>query len=310
MHVCHVFHAAGVRERGLVELAVAQRGRVSCAQLLALGFSRGAIDRLVARCFLHRVLHGVYAVGHPGLAPLAAEAAALLYAGDDTVISHASAAAIWGLCPSPAQVSAIVIGRHVRPQPGVVVHRARTFDVRDVSLHCGLPVTAPARTLLDLAADAAREDLERALNEARVLRLVDDRKLTAALQRAGRRPGTGRLRALLRSGDLPGFTRSESERRLAQVLRGAQLRPTCLNTIVEGCEVDALFAPERVVVEVDGFATHGTRAAFERDRRRDQILVAAGYTVIRVTWRQLMEEPLAFVARLAQALGRTAGRAG
>ncbi|MGH2888051.1 MAG: DUF559 domain-containing protein [Solirubrobacteraceae bacterium] len=174
MHVCHVFHVAGAREHGLAELAAAQRARVSRAQLLALGFSRGAIDRRVSRCFLHRVLHGVYAVGHPGLAPLAPETAALLYAGDDTVISHASAAAIWGLCPSPARVSTIV----------------------------------------------------------------------------------------------------------------------------------------RVVVEVDGFATHGTRAAFERDRRRDQILLAAGYTVIRVTWRQLVEQPLAFVARLAQALARAPGRAG
>ena len=98
------------------------------------------------------------------------------------------------------------------------------------------------------------------------------------------------------------MTRSEAERALLALIRRAGLPRPETNVRVLGHEVDALWRTRRLVVEVDGFGVHGTRAAFERDRRRDAALVAAGHRVIRVTWRQLAQEPELLVARLAAAL--------
>lgn len=106
----------------------------------------------------------------------------------------------------------------------------------------------------------------------------------------------------LGEGDGPSVTRSEAERRLLALLRRAQLKPSATNTKLAGHEVDVLFADQRLVVEVDGYAFHRTRAAFERDRRRDADLAAAGFRVVRVTWRALTNEPEAVLARLAGAL--------
>ncbi|MGH2914135.1 MAG: endonuclease domain-containing protein, partial [Solirubrobacteraceae bacterium] len=122
--------------------------------------------------------------------------------------------------------------------------------------------------------------------------------------------GTRRLAALLANECGPAPTRSEAERRLRALIDAAGLPRPLFNARLHGFEVDALWPSLRVVVEVDGFAFHAHRGAFERDRRRDQRLVAAGYTVIRITWRQLAHEPLGVVARLAQALALAQARAG
>ena len=121
-----------------------------------------------------------------------------------------------------------------------------------------------------------------------------------ALDRAPGRSGTATLRALLN--DEPTLTRSEAERRLRRLIRDAGLPPPESNVRLLGFEVDFVWRAARLVVEVDGHAFHAHRAAFERDRERDQALVAAGFRVIRVTWRQLEREPLAVMARIAQAL--------
>ncbi|HWK17645.1 MAG TPA: DUF559 domain-containing protein, partial [Solirubrobacteraceae bacterium] len=168
--------------------------------------------------------------------------------------------------------------------------------------HANLPVTAPARTLIDFAAGASHAQLIRALAEARVLRLVGDRSLAAAIGRAGSRKGTGAVRALLRAQAGPTLTRSDAERLFLRLIDDAELpRPAC-NARIEGYEVDFVWRAEKLVVEVDGRAFHAHPEAFERDRRRDQVLVAAGFVVIRVTWLQLVEAGLAVVARVAQAL--------
>jgi very-short-patch-repair endonuclease len=102
------------------------------------------------------------------------------------------------------------------------------------------------------------------------------------------------------------MTRSEAERRLLGLIKRAELPVPSCNARLHGFEVDALWAGRKLVLEVDGYAFHGHRAAFERDRRRDQTHAADGYRVIRVTWRRLQREPLAVVARLAQALSAPA----
>ncbi len=257
------------------------------------------------------MLPRVLSIVDPVIEPLAAETAALLYAGDDCVLSHETAAALWGLMPTPSVVAITAVGRNVHRQPGLRVHRVAGLDIRDAAITAGFPVTAPARTLIDLAARLAPRDVARALNEARVRRLVtDDDELGAAIDRCPSRIGTGRLRALLDAERGPALTRSEAERHLRRLIDQAQLPQPRYNARLEGYTVDALWPAQRLVVEIDGFAFHGHRGAFERDRRRDQTLAAAGYTVVRATWRQLTTEPAAVVARLAQALAVAGQRTG
>ncbi len=147
-------------------------------------------------------------------------------------------------------------------------------------------------------------DLARALEEAEVQRLVTRRQLAALLDRSRRRAGAGALRRALARYDTPALTRSEAERQMLELIRAARLPTPRTNTPVNGHEVDLLWPEHRLIVEIDGFTFHSTRTAFERDRARDQELQTAGYRVIRITWRQIQEEPEALIATLAAAYKR------
>jgi very-short-patch-repair endonuclease len=288
-------HAEDGLNQRIARLAGAQRGTITRAQLLELGLDRGAIERRANDGTLHRVHRGVYLVGHEALAPMAREIAALLaFGGERAVISHSSAAGVWGFAaplPAGADVHVTLIGSKRRSRAGVCLHRIASIDRRDLRRVDGVPLTAPARTLLDLAA-IKHHGLEHAFIEAHAKGLVRANDVEAALHRAGPRHGARALRALI-SDNASGFTRSRAERLLPR-----------FNLPFGKYVVDACWPEQRLVVEVDGYGPHGHRAAFERDRRKDMALTAAGYTVIRVTWRQLNEEPLAVVAVIATALGR------
>ncbi len=299
--VFHVLQVDGRGERGLAAIAGAQRGLVHRRQLRELGITRGSYNHRLASGALRQVLPGVLSIVHPLLEPWAAETAAVLYAGDDTVISHDSAAALWGLAGSPSFVALTVIGRHVRIRPQLEIHHARTLDIRDVSLRHGLPVTSPARTLIDCATSPRIDHL---LNEARVLRLVTDAEIHHSIARCPGRKGTGAMRALLEVERDSGFTRSEAERRLKRIIGASGLERPVFNTSIEGVRADAYWPRLKVVVEVDGYQAHGHWAAFQRDRARDRRLIAAGLTVLRFTWHQLTEKPLQVVAEIARTLGR------
>lgn len=252
---------------------------------------------------LHRIHRGVYAVGHTADAPLAREAAALLACGDGAVLSHRSAGALWGLADRPvAVVEATIVGRDCGARPGVRVRRARRIADEDVLMRSGLRVTSPARTLVDLAAVLGERGLRRAVNEALVAGLADEGDLQAALVRSPGRRGGPRVRRLLAETYGPSITRSEAERRLLELLALAGLSTPETNVKVGGYEVDVLWRAERLVVEVDGYAFHGTRTAFERDRLRDAELQASGLAVLRVTWRQIVDTPETTVARIARVL--------
>jgi very-short-patch-repair endonuclease len=133
--------------------------------------------------------------------------------------------------------------------------------------------------------------------------LASERQIVDAIRRAPNSTGVGVLRDVIGQAGGLAPTRSEAERRLLKLVDDAQLPTPLANARLGGRELDFLWPEERLVVEVDGFRFHGHRVAFERDRRRDATLVAGGYRVIRVTWRQITEEPLALVASLAQGLG-------
>src|SRR5450755_393638 len=293
----------GCGDPEIARVAAAQRGFVVREQLLAAGLGRGAISHRLERRRLHRFHPGVYLVGHTALSPLAAEMAAVLYYRGHAILSHASAASIWGFADSTdGEVALTIVGKDARSRPGLRLFRTRSLERRDLRARAGLPLTSPARTLLDFAGSSSPYELEQAVAEARVRRLTDERELRAAIGRAPCRKGAESLRRLLDGERDPQLTRSEAERKLCELLIDAQLPLPEANLRVCGCEVDFLWRAEKLVLEVDGHGFHGHRAAFERDRRRDQRLVAAGYRVIRVTWRQMVGEPLALVARIARAL--------
>ena len=291
-------------------LAQAQRGAVKRGQLLAAGVSRHTLERRAKLGDLHRRHRGVYIVGHLAPVPMANEWAAILACGAGALISHRSAAHLWSIVPeAPCGVDVTLVGRRCRPKEGVRVHGTARIDRRDTRRKDGILLTAPARTLIDLAADGDDGALTRGLAEARVLGLLSDGELEAALDRAGPRRGVGTLRALLRNETERGFTRSEGERRMSKLVRAAGLPEPLVNSRLEGYIVDFLWPECRLIVEVDGYRYHGHRGAFERDRRKDMALLAAGYRVMRVTWRQLRNEPLLIAAMLASALtdSRTRG---
>jgi very-short-patch-repair endonuclease len=181
------------------------------------------------------------------------------------------------------------------------VHRLAALDRRDIRKLGGIPVTSAARTILDLAAVVSPRDLERALAEAQARRLVRRADLLSLLARRSGRPGAAALRSLI-EGDAPALTRSEAEERFLALIRAAELPAPEVNARVGRYEVDFLWRERALVVEVDGYRFHSSRASFERDRRRDADLTTRGLRVIRITWRRIVREPEALVARVATAL--------
>jgi very-short-patch-repair endonuclease len=285
----------------VARIATSQNGAVTYEQLLQAGLQHSGIGRRSDRGLLHRIHRGIYVPGHEALAHRARETAAILATGEKAVISHASAASLWGFAAAEEEdVHVTVVGRRRRSRPGLVVHYASSLDARDIRQLHGLPLTSPARTIVDLAATSYR-DLDRAFGDAHAQRLVTAREIEELLDRAGPCRGSRAVKALL-TDNASGFTRSEAERLLRALIRSANLPPPRFNARVAGYEVDAVWPDRGLVVEVDGYAYHGHRAQFERDRRKDLALTAAGYRVIRVSWRQLTQEPMALVAVISSAL--------
>jgi very-short-patch-repair endonuclease len=289
-------------DRQLFALARAQHGVVATRQLLALGIGRGRVSTLMSRGWLRPAHRGVYLVG-PVHGPRARLMAATLAGGDRAVLSHRSAAELWGLGPALAGAVAVtVVGRSVRSRHGLMIHTARALAHEDITAHDSVPVTSPGRTLLDLATQLGHRDLARATEQAELLDLLEGDWIDPLLTRNPRHRGTRALRAATRSTDAPAMTRSEAERRLLELVRAAGLPAPETNRKLHGYEVDAVWRAHKLVVEVDGYAFHSSRSSFERDRRRDAHLVARGWRVVRITWRQLTREPEAVVAILAAAL--------
>jgi very-short-patch-repair endonuclease len=282
-------------------------GVVSRAQLRALGRSDGAVDGWVRSGRLHRIHRGVYAVGHRALTDEGRWLAAVLACGPGAVLSHRSAAALWGIRPAPRKVE-VTVGRSRRGTAGVVVHRARSLPPGDVARRRGVPTTTLPRTIADLADVLSEGELARAVHQAEIAHALDAESLARAARGANGRRGAGRLARAMAAG--PDRTRSELERRLLALCDEHGLPRPEVNETVAGLEADFVWRGERVVAETDGWAYHGTRRAFERDRERDQALTRAGYRPLRFTHRQVVESPAAVAATLRAALrpGRPRGR--
>jgi very-short-patch-repair endonuclease len=284
----------------LADLAHRQHGVVARWQLLRMGFPPRAIDHRIATGRLHRVHHGVYAVGHLRLTLRGHFMAAVLSCGPGAALSHRSGARLENLLPDSRPVIDVTVPRRSGRSRGKVrVHQTRHLHPDDVTVVHGIPVTSVARTLLDLAATEKPDRLGRAIEQAEKLKLLDARAIDKALERnphhKGRKPLSDALTDVFQT--VQG-TRRELERRFQRLVRDANLPRPEVNTTVEGIEVDVVWREQKLVVELDSREFHLTRRAFEADRERDARLQVAGYRVIRITWRRLAKEPEAIVGEL------------
>ncbi len=273
----------------IAEVARTQHGVVSIDQLRRFGLSEKAIARRVAGGLLHHVHRGVYAVGHSALAPESRCLAAVLALGGEprgggsvlehwgAAVSHRSALSLWGLIPvSQAPTDVIVGGYGGRARrDGIRVHRSLSLGPGDVTLHRGIPVTTPARTIADLreAVSARRRgaissrELRKAIRQANVLGLP-----------------VGHSDAKIR-------TRSDLEDDFLRLCRRHRLPPPEVNVRIGPYLVDFLWREKRFVVETDSYLYHRGEVAFQEDRARDLDLMRRGFEVLRISELQLDEEP-------------------
>jgi REase_MTES_1575/Transcriptional regulator, AbiEi antitoxin len=280
-------------------LAKRQWGVVSWEQLRARGFSHTGVRSLVARGYLVRLHPAVYAVGHEPLRIEGRLLAALFHAGDGAALSHTTAAWWWRLIdavPTTIHVSTL---HRPKAAKGLKIHRPRQIEaVRER----GLSVTTVDRTLIDVASMRNPMTLRFALAQADHRKLLDPLSLTAQL-RSGQ-PGGRALRQALAT-HLPELatTDGELEIRFLLLVERAGLSIPRTNAFVEGLKVDAFWPDHKLVVELDGHATHANPVANETDRRRELILRRAGYRVVRYTWQQVYRQPEEVVADLRRLLG-------
>ena len=290
----------------ILSLAAIQHGVVTRRQLLQAGIRSRSLDHRVKKGWLRRLHLGVYQVG-PVRDPHARDMAAVLACGKHAALSHRSASALWRLTAPPGPGDRVDVtvrrGEH-RRRAGIRAHRPLGLRADEVTELVGIPVTTAARTLLDLASSEPAKLVERALTEALLHAVATREQLAGLLVRYSRRSGVSLLRQLLDAESHRGSIRSDAEALLHQLIAAARLPLPETNARVEGSERDFVWRTKRLVVEVDGFHFHSGRARFESDRRRDAELVAAGFRVLRVTWRQMEQEPRAVIASIAQALAR------
>jgi len=284
--------------RRVAELATAQRGCISRDQLRALGLSDAPIARWIDAGRLHRVHAGIYAVGHRAEPSRAHLLAAVLAGGDGAVLSHRSAGWHLGLLDwSPKDVDVMVPRSGERDRDGIRFHRPKIYGPEDRSVAGGIPCTTVARTLVDLASVLRLHQLERAVEQAELLKVLDMRAITAVLDRIARPRGVRNLRRCLGAERLDAsLTQSGLERRFLQLCRDAGLpRPTLQHPIEHAPgrwhKVDFAWPALRLAIEIDGGAVHSTPTAARRDRRLDREIRDAGWRVERFMQDDIIDTP-------------------
>jgi uncharacterized protein DUF559 len=287
------------------ELAGKQRGRVSHGQIVELGGTRQQIDWWLLSGRLYPVHEGVYAVGHLAPPPGAAFMAAVLAGGEDAVLSHRSAAAHLGLISwSPSRVEVIVPRSGERDRAGIRFHRPKIYGPEDRCISDGIPCTTVARTLVDLGAVLKLHQLERAVEQAELLQVLDVNAIADVLARISRPRGVRNLRRCLGAERLDAsLTQSNLERRFLRLCVEAGLpRPTLQYPIELGPgiwhKVDFAWPDRRLAVEVDGGAVHTTRTAARRDRHLDRQIRATGWGLERFMEDDVVDTPAIVVTAL------------
>jgi very-short-patch-repair endonuclease len=282
-------------DRVIAALAARQWGVVARGQLLDASLSATEVRDRVRAGRLAPLHPGVYAVGHARLRSEGHWLAAVLAVGPGAALSHRDAAGLHDLRPANhVRIDVSTTGR-ARSSKKIAVHRTRSLDARDLTTVRGIPVTTVARTLLDLAGTVPRDHLAKAIKEAERQRTFDLRAVEAAMARTrGRRgPGNRALREAIAEHAALGLSATDSilEDAFLRLLKDAGMPAPAVNAHIEGFRVDAVWRTQRIAVELDGWANHHDRHAFERDRERDATLTTAGWRVVRFTYRQVTQRP-------------------
>ncbi len=278
---------------------------VSIRQLeTRLGFSRSAVQREVAAGRLHRLHRGVYAVGHRRISPYGHCLAAVLACGPGALLSHGSAAWLWGISHYGPEPLAVTGPQPRKPRLPIRLHRSTILTEADRALEENIPVTALPRTLLDCAAEYRFARLQRMLERSEELKLFDLAPVEELLNRSRGHAGWGRLRRAIALYQPVPFTRSGFETLFFEAVLKAGLPRPATNFVEAGFELDLYWPEQRFGVELDTYATHGTNAAFERDHLRDEDLMLAGIEMTRVTDVRFHREPEAVLERVATFLRR------
>lgn len=295
---------------GVARLAERQHGVVARVQLIEVGIPERTIERWLAEGRLHLVHREVFAVGYPRIGEAGQRWAAVLAYGEGTLLSHRSAAALWGLARRRTgiiDVTATVGRQGVDRRTGIFIHRGR-LHLEDRAVRGELPITTVARTLFDVAEFVGLKHLESAWEEADRLGLLELRAVEQVCERGYGRRALRPIRRLLADARASTITRSPLEDEFAAFCRDHELPTPSFNTTVLGFEVDALWPRQRLAAELDSWEFHSHRAAFERDRARDIALQVAGYRIIRVTHRRLHGEADILAAEIRRLLDATTPR--
>jgi hypothetical protein len=268
---------------------------VTRSQLLDAGINPGEIKRRLRTGSLLREHRGVYRVGHRAPSTEACYLAAVLACGEGARLSGAPAAHLLRLLNADAPAPEVITPteRHV---PGITTRRSRGLDVRDGMTWRGIAVTSVPRTLVDLAAVLGVDDLARACHEAGVRHGATPADVEAVLVRRRNTRGAKKLREILR-GDAH-VTLSALERKFLERLRGAGLPMPHTNRPADGRRVDCRWPDHRLTVELDSYHYHGSRYAWERDRRREREAYARGDEFRRYTHGDVFDAPAPMLAEL------------
>jgi putative AbiEi antitoxin of type IV toxin-antitoxin system/transcriptional regulator with AbiEi antitoxin domain of type IV toxin-antitoxin system/uncharacterized protein DUF559 len=260
--------------------AVARRqyGLITSAQLAAAGLTDSAVSKRVRAGRLHPRYRGVYAVGHNRLSQEAAWMAAVLAAGPGAALSHGAASKHWRIWRGWVDGIDVLVPGNRRTRKGIRVHRVRNLDKRDVTIHRGIPITTPARTLVDLASALTRHQLANVIHEAAFRDLYDDGAVRAAMKRARGRDLEPLDAALRAHASGSAGTRSALEDQFLATWQGPE---PLVNTKIE---VDMYWPDQNLVVEIDGPGHERPRTRTE-DARRDAALNKAGITTVRLPSR-------------------------
>lgn len=255
------------------------------------GLSAQAIQHRLTKGRLHRLERGVYAVGRPQVGRQGRWMAAVLSCGPRAALSYGSAAALWGIERERRKGIEVSVPVCLTPRDGrIFVYRRPNLRESEVVVRDGIPVTSIVRTFIDIAARLGRGDLERAVNEADRLDLIDPLTLAEALAQHPGKHGVGRLREMLGERTFQ-LTDSELERRFLRLVGEAGLPMPLTQQHLNGFRVDFLWPDSKLVVETDGLRYHRTPSQQARDRQRDQAHLAAGFTPLRFTHAQICYEP-------------------
>ncbi len=275
-------------DRAIDRVARRQGGFIKREQLVRLGLTVHQIEYRIRIGRLIPVYRGVYAVGHLPRLPVDRAHGALLACGPTAVLSHRSAASLWGFYADWRLPFEVTVAEDRRPR-GITVHVSQTLTRGDIKTQLGVRTTSRARTVFDLAPRLTDGELRRFVDDCQIHHHLKADDLSELARRLPHAPAAGRIKQLLSGGHNP--TRSELEALFRDVHARRDLPMPRFNVIVDGVEADVYFPDHGVIVELDGRRFHSDPRTFESDRRRDRNHLRNGKPTVRLTWDAMTLDP-------------------